>query len=673
MVQYTAEQLPKDTNNVFIAYGPETRLADPLTNKPITMRPQTYIAYYRNITISKVGEGRSEGVTRIEFDPTSVGLKEPIGANLDSDDPLVEYLTGKMQASQPVDVAIEVMRKVKHSDTKEAISPFAHIHAVRQAEQPNGARAPQQNKTIRKMLVMVDGQPGKALTSNPAEWAQLTANREGNLPPEGWSYYQPGDDWRMACIIPDEEARSTGSTGTNTSGGPAFNMDELGDVLAKVINHVLDQRESAGIAKGAHNFGGKVTEGTVYELRTGDGQINLGSFCASGLAEVVRRSHGFLAASNGGQVPTDDDAWRLAELICPIVDKVQADSYRQGGKLTVERRNRSWNEAFKWVAHAIETTYTFPGFDNPSEWQGQVYTAARANMVRVGESLNAHYAAKKPQNSQAQPQQDAQPQQEQATQPQQQPQEASAPQGDADGVELALSVVEQAWNNVDELREAHAEAKELGALGAIVSLSIAGDGTPTLSHPAKQGEQSGPLAELIAYRGKTLAQQGSQSQGQQASDPQPQEDSQPQGQAQNSAPSPAVIAVMKRINDSVTNLTQLREVYEAAKSNGALTQKIAASVNGVTVVPDSSVAPQPVSDILNTIRQAYENREGQGASNGAPQAPTAQQLADEAAGTQDKAHLQDIRDRAVKAGVAEETVRVGGGSGALRAYLDSRI
>lgn len=708
----TPDALPASTAT-FIAYGAEVRLNDPVTDKPITLRPQTFVQYYKTITISKIGSGRNGNarVVRVEFDPTSIGFSEPIGANLDPDDPLVEYLREQHTAGNPVDVAIETIRKVKNKVEK-PISPLAHIHALRGADHPSGTHA-NMNRTgenTRKMLVMANGRPGKALTSNAAEWRMLVSNKEGNLPPEGWSFYNPSEDWQgISVVVPDTENPARNSSNGNGGGASGIDPGALGTLIEKVMHHVLDQR-AGGVTKGAHNFGGKFTEGMPWDARTSDGQVNLGSYGVSHVGEAYRFAHSHL--DDVTESHTAQETWDLAILIGSITDEVQVGAYR-GQNLVANRMAKSWDSAFEWVTWIIQSGYAYPNADNTDEWAATVRDMATRHLAQAGhlagEWFKASAEAKKmgaatPAQAQAKKQEQQQAQAQNAQASAAAPQAAAPEAPDADVVNRMLAATVKAWSDAAGLRVVHGAAAEKGLLGTVVAYRDL-DSTPAFAFPAPEGAPTGPIGALIEARGRAIAAAAEPKQDtapaetapatQEDPAPAPAQDAPKQEQAPATAPeqapaqapqpmSPAVIAVMKALNENVSSTDELRAVYEQAKSTNVLGQQVPVRLDGTKVHYDAAAPAKSVADVLSHLRTAYEaaapaapaaaapSESVTHSDSAAPQAG-AQALADQAATATTKDELVMVREKAIADGVLEDTVSVGGNSGVLRAYLDVRV
>lgn len=660
------------SNGTFIAYGPEVRLNDPETNRPVTVRPQTYVQYYRDIMVSNIGSGQggNDLVVRVDFDPKSVGLEKPIGANMDPDDPVLPFLREQFQGGNPVDVAIELIRKKKAKSTKEPISPFTHIHALRGANHPSGSGAQMEATAdrTRKMIVMVNGRPGKALTSDPREWATLVNNKEGNLPPEGWSFYSPGESWEgVAVIVPDADAPSPQSGSTQVS-------DELGDLIAKVMHHVLDQRDSGTRGK---RVAGKWYEGLPYESRTSDGQVNLGCYATDSLGCTYRAAHKHLNEVSDGH--TAQEAWDLCDILADVTDQVQTGSYHGKGSVT-NRMAKSWTSALAWVEWVIEEAHPFPGFsEDVDAWASAVTEMATDHLVeagrRTGQWLQAAHGkpntAPKPGGAPASSQDRPG---DTTTDPQQQDTKSGGtgwdlPPSNVD-VQAMLDAVIGAWGDVARLRAVRASAVERNLLGTEVSLTISQDGTPTLHYPALTGSETntGTIGSLIDHRGTELSAGPSE-----PAKPKQVDQSDEVAERQEPLTQP-VIDIMTALNNDVSSLPDVRQVFEMAKSTNVLAQKVPVKVDGRTVsyAPADGVK-MTVADVIDHIRNEYDNAEEseQGSASG-DRVVTAQELANQAAKAGTAAEIDQLRTAAVVNELAEQTVTIGNDSGVLRAYLDVR-
>lgn len=655
----TREQLPTKTCS-FIAYAGEVRLNNPATNTPVTMRAQTFVQYYRDITVASVGKGRSDGVIRVEFDPSSVGFKDPIAANLDPDDALVDVVRTAQQQGTPVDVAFEMIRKQKDKADNSVIDPFRHIHALRGATHPSGKGASMNRSgdTTRKMLVMVNGMPGKALTSDPTEWAALMNNKEGNLPPEGWQLLSPGtdnggDDWgSISAIIPDHEnpARGAGATG----GGSAIDMNALGSLIEKVLNHVLDQRDNGGAGNIAREIKkGRAQEGTRFEARTSDGQVNLSTYAATGLARIYSWAHTY--AMNAGLGNDPEGLWSLTDNLAKVTDRVQETAYH--GKIPANRDKYSWTQIFKWITHTIETSHPLTTLAPEGAYFAAVADATLPHIAQMSKLTGEHYAARA------------------ARQKELDSRKADASvQGPTKEEQIAhlLKQAKGAWNSVPGLQSTYKRAQEADMIDLPVSLGQDEKGKPELAHPPVADQQSGDLGSLLHWRaGQVQSAQQQQTPTQQAKAPASQGQDTTTQQQETASPQVPAPTMSHELSAYMERLTQratqgftpdtLRAAFETAKKQNLLMSQVTATVTNGTIVYDPNAKPITVGDILNQLT-----------ATPATSTPSAQDLAD-AAQNGDANEVQRIKKQALEANLGGETVTVGGVSGDLLSYLNSRL
>ena len=571
--------LPQE-NARFIAYGPEQRVADPQGGDPITARPQVYVRYYRDMKVKevKVG-GRSGGDTvAVHFDPESVGLKEPITAYLDPSDPLVAYIQS-CGPDHAHDVALESVRRVKGKSSKAPISPLIPIHALRGAEHPNGTAGKGADmmgasaENIRNLLAMVDGRPGKDLSSNPYEWASLINNTEGYLPPEGWVYYgAAGDQW-AACgtIVPSKDAAPKAGAGI-----PA-DLGALVEQIAAAVAEKLQPSYGRPLPKD------RFDEGKPWQVRTNDGRINLGSYPATSAQRVAR------VLLTGGE--NEDTLWETVEQVLAEADKAQCDAYGRG--VTPDRSSASHREAVDWVLLARDA-----GVENPVAF-------ATAHMQAAGRSVAATLTKDKGKPT------------EKATN------STDAATDDA-LVQSLLPAIAAAWNDPAALAALGTQVAERGIDPVI---SMGGDDTnPVFAHPANEADPHGPVLGLLRHRHGILTN----GQPSQAAAPAP-EAAQPAPQAPQAAVSPppatapagaggeTVDGLFAEVADAWWTASPVDALFARAKAANLLTANVKVTFNDAGPVLD----PQGTDMMLGAvIAKATEHANATASGTPAP-APAA--------------------------------------------------
>ena len=629
-------------NSVFIAYGAPIRLNNPATHTPSTFRPQTQVQYYRGLAIK--GIDVNGDTAKVEFDPSSADLKHPIAANLDADDPLVDYLRQQHTDGHGVDIAIESIRKVKNGKTKDPIDPLAHISALRGATNPGGTDATTEATfaNCRKMLVMVNGRPGKAIASDPSEWSTLVTNKDGTLPPEGWDLYQPNaQDWTLTAAIESATSRNA------NNGDSSMDAAAVENIVTRVVNAVLDARD-ASRPDGAHRVTKGFKEGMPWDVYANDGRINLGSYVAANLASTFRWAHTYLSDHNGDLT----DAWGLTLNLAEAADRAQVGVY---GLKAPERTWYSWTQAVEWAQWVVRTEHPYEHDADAPAWVMTVARATADRMLAIGERLTQLYAPaaeKKAEPAPAQPNTAA---------------DAQAP------VHGMLAAIQAAWDDADRLRGVHAHAASLGLLGTVVTLVVTDDKRPVLTYPARQDGVgiSGPVGSLIEQRGRDVTSAGpaeatTAPPAQTSAQAAPQ---QPQHPPATPMVAPDVTTLVNNINNADTT-EALRGLYEQAKTRNLLGQTAPIRLDGRHVSIDMDRGTQrTMADVLLAVSAVLGADTPAPAPNGQG-APSAQQIADQANQATTASQIEELRRIAVKHELIEQQVTVGGISGALRAYLD---
>lgn len=603
----TPEQLPARVSN-FIAYGPEERAPDPTRNgEVITIRPQVYVRYYPTLVVSELKEGGRSGnrdnLVTVHFDPASVGFKDPISAHMNADDRTLPMLRRSLEEQMPLAIGIETQRKKKNSESGAPISPLTPIHALRGATHPNGdgdgrsMMGPSGNNTSNR-VAFVQGQPTQHIQSNPAEWKALVNNKAGDLPPEGWRNFAPGDDWTQYGAATRANTPSPGHQGS-ASGFPS--PDQLGGMIRDVVtqalrefapalaNHVTAADPSAGRGRPTGTF----TEGKQWEPRTSDGRVNLGGYVVASERWVYEWSHEYLDGS--GQDTSPESVWDLTAAVHSMASAVQAQAYGHG--FVPDRTSASHREAEKWVQWCITHAHPFPGQDADEQtrqgWAEQVIAEATEFLAEAGKRAGAYFSevTKRDKNGAA-------PTSKKADDTPTEPSEKV--------VRAYLDVIERSWEDPTKLRGLAEQGRNSGYAALPVSLSTTDTGAPSIGYPPAEGAPSGPLDSLLLYRVNELAGQheaqggaerdstAPQSQDPQAQDPQGQgaqrqeEDTAPETTQDPNAPAAqepdALAGIVERLK-AVTDESALRSIYEEVRDGNLTASKV-------------FVAPGPQGEVL---------------------------------------------------------------------------
>lgn len=511
----TPDQLPGKVSN-FIAYGAEERAADPTRDgEVITIRPQVYVCYYPGLVVQSIQEGgRSgdrKGTMTVHFDPSSIGFRDPISAHMNDDDATVSILRNSLENKAPLTVAIEIQRKKKNSETGSPISPLTPIHALRGATQPNGEgdgrmmMGPSGNNTS-KRVAFVNGQSTQHIQSNPAEWKSLVNNKAGDLPPEGWRNFAPGEDWtEIGAAIRADAPAVNAPQGGNSPAGAFPAPTELANLIQSVVGQTLKDfaptlanhvaQSSATLTSDTPGRpANKFDEGKQWNPRTSDGRINLGGYVVAGERWVFEWAFRYLSESLEVEA-SPEDAWTLSAAVITMASEVQSNAYGHG--FIADRTTASHREAERWVQWAIKNVHAYPGIeadeDTLKAWSDEVVSEASSLFTEAGRRAGDYFSnvTKRDKNGAA-PQAKAE----------------KAPSGPSEKVVRAfLDVVQKGWNDSQTIRNLGAQARDGGYLRLPVSMTADDKGDVSISYPPAEGEESGPLESLLIYRLNTLQAQ----------------------------------------------------------------------------------------------------------------------------------------------------------------------
>lgn len=596
----TPDQLPGKVSN-FIAYGAEERAADPTRDgEVITIRPQVYVCYYPGLVVQSLQEGgRSgdrKGTMTVHFDPSSIGFKDPISAHMNDDDATVSILRNSLENKVPLTVAIEIQRKKKNSETGSPISPLTPIHALRGATQPNGEgdgrmmMGPSGNNTS-KRVAFVNGQSTQHIQSNPAEWKSLVNNKAGDLPPEGWRNFAPGEDWtEIGAAIRAGAPMANAPQGGNSPTGAFPAPTELANLIQSAVSQTLKDfaptlanhvaQSSATLTSDTPGRpANKFDEGKQWNPRTSDGRINLGGYVVAGERWVFEWAFRYLSESLEVEA-SPEDAWTLSAAVITMASEVQSNAYGHG--FIADRTTASHREAERWVQWAIKNVHAYPGIeadeDTLKSWSDEVVTEASSLFTEAGRRAGDYFSnvTKRDKNGAA-PQAKAE----------------KAPSGPSEKVVRAfLDVVQKGWNDSQTIRNLGAQARDGGYLRLPVSMTADDKGDVSISYPPAEGEESGPLESLLIYRLNTLQAQANAPQGDgqapaqepaaEEQAPQVQEDAPEQAPVQANSTSeqtaapqenPQVASIIESLK-TVSDDQSLRAIYEQVKDANLVAARV---------------------------------------------------------------------------------------------------
>lgn len=620
----TPNDLPGGSGANFIAYGSQERVADPQSGEAITVRPQVYVKYYPQIKVKELQEGGRSGdkadLVTVHFDPTSVSigdgrtLKEEIRAHMDADDPTIPTLRQALENDTAVGIGIETQRKAKNADTKAAISPLTHIHALRGAQEPDGTKATTNDSfaNTSNRLALVNGQGTKHILSNPWEWKSLVSNKAGDLPPDGWRNFAPGENWAEfgAAIASDNAAPANAG-----SGGAGFDPSELLGSIEKIVNQSVNdallQHGEGGHSGGGRPVtrGGRFREGPAYDPRTSLGYVSLGGYVPTAWHWAVRWAHvtlrGFL--EEGAEVD-QSQAWDVAEAMMIMADQVQVNAYlaiseekhHQAIQVAVpDRTAASHRDAERWVQWVID--YVHPLSDasviTDEDYRSLVVENATENLAEAGRRAEAGFqevAERTDNRRQSQPSQQ---------------QEPSAGGGSDKAVEAFVQTVQRSWKNPEALVNLGLTGNEKGYGDTRVNISEVENGVEiTLA----DGEGVS-LMEAMRNRhteltkdaddGPAPAEQGTQQETQQNA---PAEQQKGGEKSQEQRATDGAHAAVK-----AADLAGLKKIFQYAQQQNLLSVKVWVKPVGESGVEvgesaDGGFSARPLSDVINRRKRALE-------------------------------------------------------------------
>lgn len=683
MNRLTPADLPTAASATFIAYATPVRVANPEGGDPLTVRPQVLVKYFPEIKVKDLKEGGRNGTASdlltVEFDPTSVAigdgrtLTQAIKAHMDANDPTVAILRQAHENGAAIAIAIETQRKAKNSASKDPISPLTPIHALRGASNPDGSGdntamlGPSGQNTTNR-LAFVNGTPTKHLQSDPTEWKALTNNKAGDLPPAGWRYFAPGDDWREIGTVVPAEGPSASAPAPGATPQATVPTD-LEAVVENVLRRVLADIDGEPGRPTAPR--GKWREGKPYDARTSDGRVNLGGYAVSAYRWVFTWAAGHIEKTTE-KPATMDDAWTLATAAMEIADDVQVLAYtllvgREEPDPLIsaalpDRTIGSHRDAEQWTQWVIDSIHrpTDLAIVSDAEWRAAVTRDAARNLAEAGRRTGDALSTKAPQTG---------------------PIPVADPEGSSAKVVVPfLQTITKAWDNAQALRNLGNTGQESGFLALDVSRHD-GDGAPVLSYPAVEGEPTGPLGAIIAARLHDLAAD---------SDDGPAPAEAPATQTQEYPPyTPALVDAIHAAQQA-TVIDALRSVRDHAHSVGILDAQVwarATQGGGVEIGQpgEEGYAPRSFSAVIDRLRA----RIGQSAPATPATPPAAAQAPAQGDVTEQAQALVARADKAIEngatpegidtfikeaqeSGLADVTVTIRGRQGAVGSYLLSR-
>lgn len=658
----TPNQLPNRVSN-FIAYGPEERAANPISEGDvITVRPQVYVRYFPGIVVSDLKEGgrggNREGLLTVSFDPASVGFSNAISAHMNNDDRTVAMLRHSWENKVPVALAIETQRKKKNSVTGAPISPLAPIHALRGAEHPNGdgdnlSMIGPSGENTSNRVAFVNGQGTQHLQSNPADWKALVNNKSGDLPPEGWRNFAPGDDWKAVGAVVRINAPTQPQTSAPAHGSGFPTPDQLSTLMQSAVAQALKeftpslagQPTQGGAPVGRPS--GKFDEGKPWNPRTSDGRINLGGYVVSSERWVFEWSYRHLTEDLKIEA-SPEDAWTLAETVLRMASEVQSNAYGHG--FVSDRTQASHREAEHWVQWAIEHSHPYPSIDADEEtlsgWVEEVVAEASSHLTEAGRRAGEYFSAvsKRDKNGAAP-----------------QVQKTEEPSGPSEKVVRAfLDVIQRGWENPETIKNLGAQGRDSGYGALTVSMTSTDEGVQ-IAYPAVEGQPTGPLETLLVHRLKALNTAGAAPESSNTQ-PEPTPSQEPQATppapaAQNAppetpAPSASVAqapghadSIIERLK-SVADDQVLRDIYEEARDANLLATQVfvAPGPHGEVLFGhegQEGFQPQNIGSVIGIIRSTFgsvSRNQGTATSKEASPAPQEEHAPAPQAEPQESAH-----------------------------------
>lgn len=681
------DQLPQK-NASFIAYSrTPVRVTYPADGDTVyTVRPQTFVRYYRGI---KVKDVTIDGDTaKVALDPKSVGLEKAIGGNLNANDPVVEYLQKQHEAGHPVDVGMETVRLRRNRSNKSRISPVIPIHALRGAldatgDGDAGNMLKAGGETVRNIVSMVNGRRTTVCESDPAEWSLLTDNENGGIAPEGWKAFRDRSDWSaLGTIIPDadhgaqsaDQARPQPAPGSAPTGQgePAvagLSMDALAKMVSAVVREELRQygdylasQEAATRGTPTSKVPNGRSEPKPWVTWVNQDQINLGSYPVTTVGSEMRWAYYYmtdLLSEDGEVTVSEDELWdaavNLAEKTGRIAEQVQRNTY--GDRVRCGRADRSFAEATQWVHLAVRNCHPFSGDEDFDEdaWIDAVTATATARYTQASDSATANQTRDQRPTSATDRPRTASPSS---------PPDVSA--ADRQHVEQLCAKLTEAWVSADGLRAFLADLTDTDARQSVWAEPVRG----VFAVDQFDGARSYKLGKLATVQ---LDQLGDANPSGGATDNDAAAEA-PESSTTTAAQDHAAQKVAAALAKATTH-EEVAALYTQARTQNVLTVEIWIAEGGhfgITPVPPGSKngVLTPLGEVF-TLIDAPGSDEQQPPTDEQPQ--TAQDIADAAAHPDRTAYqVTVLMQAAEQQGVAGETITIAGVSGELARYLKSR-
>lgn len=656
------DTMPRDSRS-FIAYSAKPyKMQHPKSPElgTVDARSEVFVRWFPGIVVKNVIVNETN--VRVEFDPTSIGLEKSIHGYINTDDQdAIQYLKNAQQSKNPISIGIEYTRRAKVKSTKEFVSREAPIHKLRGAETAEGggnnaAMLGPSGENTRVVVAYIDGHATKNYSSNLSEWPQLTNNRQGSLPPEGWYQFTDGpwENRTASFIIPAASAS-----------GDSIDYKIISDIVQAAVSKALRDISKDEANKQASENGNPTNnapsngrkENKPWVTWNSSAQINQGSYAVTNMAYTVRWATNYLEEAGIGGENIFADGLMLADIVNKIADRVQVDIYE--GKINVNRMDNSFKEASLWVRDTIEKYHQYEG--DSEEWRKSVYETTLSHMRESGNLVAEHFRNAPKASANNNRKEENQKNQVLAR--------------------LARGI-ENSWNNGQKLQtilnavhEQDLAAEPLWLHEKGISASMVNGVNPTTAQ------------QILENRITFLASQNQPSESAVSAAetaPEPSNNTAPVGNTQNNSSTPVSsedMALAQRIS-KVTDVSQIDEAFQIVRS----ANKLQSSVNilrdgplGVRVVPPSvSSETATYAEVFAIMNQSIQNNSSTDtqAPSSEPATPqksgslTAQQYADKFAQGGSFEDLKALHQE-IPQDILAETVQVSGASGPLGSYVNS--
>lgn len=720
-----AEFLPRDRAQ-FIAYSQaRTRRANGDTRQ--TGRAEVFVKFYPQLKISEYREGGRHGAgpaadgfatDLVTFDGRDIGLTEPFGASLLVGDPVIEPLRAMLREAHangtPVtDILIETGRKKKRSDTKKAIPAWIGISTLRGVPGPEGSESKdgEAKKTVTNTLAVVGAHFTAEVKTDPTEWAILADNKDGTLPPDGWTHIVNPDAGESYIIA---DPTTTAATPTTPAPREATNQPRpdqqtqpgahAPEMDPTQLRNFLEVTIRGAIAEALDKQRGRKTnkqgfdEGLPYEPRANNGMVNLGSYVVTADGACYRWAADLLG---GDAHPQDID--RLTDRVMTMADMVQAGAYGHG--IESNRSKNSHCEARRWVQWLIASDregFTYPDGDaasneDVSAWRDRVVAEASRLLGRSGERTGAYLQARFAPPSQRATQ-TAQKDQAQPATAADAATATTAEDSDAQGVtagrvRAALNAIRKNWDNPRQLTGIAEHARSIGLDAVKVGVAEAGDGpVPAFAYPPGDPARAWTLMAIIERRLSQLVGPGGDAREQPPAGHAGHDREAPEAREGREGREASALSVLVDALNAAAALADVERVYFTARENDLLS----ASVWQIPSNGRAQFAPDParggdqflLMDAISRVAEMWPDTASDAGQNGSANRPDAQpsaqpgqerpvpdaatraqQIADRAMGASSLEDLHALRQQAITESVLEETVEVGGTRGMLRTLI----